>query len=440
VRKLKILFALPIILFVIILVACNTNIPSANDKVEEADEITQNGEPTDGDDETTPADEPDVDDSDSDDSDDTDDGDDETDETTPADETDVDGTDDSESDDTDDGDDSDDTDDEADDSDKEIIVFADENGTVYLHEDVDWHLDGQYNVGGIVNDRYFYEAIPNEGYYFEKWLLLDKYGAETDRQYLCNFYPRLYATTTANNCGASAIKAVFTNDESKLVDTLQPEIKINSYKTSNNANVTIYAYATKKVAGTTLIARVIADGNTEIVWWAKYINHNYIQGQLYGPDWYIWRDTEMKDLTFGTTEWIEIHIKEINDNSTQGLGYTLIDNGTAYSVTRYTNQVIGGLIIPDTYDGLPVTEISAGAFHQGHLKDITAVYIPSGITAIGESAFENCTNLTSVIFESGSQLMTIGVNAFANCINLTDIILPESVISIGENAFLNVPQ
>ena len=63
--------------------------------------------------------------------------------------------------------------------------------------------------------------------------------------------------------------------------------------------------------------------------------------------------------------------------------------------------------------------------------------IPSYVTIIGSSAFDNCTGLTQVTFAEGSQLESIGDYAFKGCTGLTSITIPESVTSIGSDAFYN---
>ena len=66
---------------------------------------------------------------------------------------------------------------------------------------------------------------------------------------------------------------------------------------------------------------------------------------------------------------------------------------------------------------------------------ITKVEIPKGVTAIGDRAFYNCTNLESIIIPEG--VTVIGESAFYNCTNLESIIIPETVKKIDIHAFDN---
>ena len=66
---------------------------------------------------------------------------------------------------------------------------------------------------------------------------------------------------------------------------------------------------------------------------------------------------------------------------------------------------------------------------------IVAVCIPSTVSAIGKSAFENCGNLETVTFESGSSLRQIEDQVFVKCKKLKNINLPEGLVDIGIQSF-----
>ena len=66
---------------------------------------------------------------------------------------------------------------------------------------------------------------------------------------------------------------------------------------------------------------------------------------------------------------------------------------------------------------------------------ISTIDIPSGVTTINPYAFRQNPSLTTVNFQSNNTLTTIGASAFDNCTNLSSITIPSSVTSIGNNAF-----
>ena len=115
----------------------------------------------------------------------------------------------------------------------------------------------------------------------------------------------------------------------------------------------------------------------------------------------------------------------------QEFAYTLNADRQSYSVTGIGSYTASDLIIPDTYKGLPVTRIGNSAFYD--LDNITSVIIPNTVTSIGERAFQDCKNLATVTLSN--QLITIEKFAFVYCESLEDIELPKTLTSIGEMAF-----
>ncbi|MDE7394911.1 MAG: leucine-rich repeat domain-containing protein [Clostridiales bacterium] len=88
------------------------------------------------------------------------------------------------------------------------------------------------------------------------------------------------------------------------------------------------------------------------------------------------------------------------------------------------------IAIPATYNGIAVTEISAGALAG---TSITKLTIPSSVTALPVGLCEGCTSLTEVKIESN--LQKIPASAFNGCENLESVTIPSSVTEIGALAF-----
>ncbi|OMD86491.1 leucine-rich repeat domain-containing protein [Paenibacillus odorifer] len=85
------------------------------------------------------------------------------------------------------------------------------------------------------------------------------------------------------------------------------------------------------------------------------------------------------------------------------------------------------IIIPGGY-----TEIGNKASYS---RNMNAVYIPEGVTTIGDCAFHFCENLEYVNIPKS--VTHIGKNAFDKCNRLKTITIPADTISIGEAAFCN---
>ena len=114
-----------------------------------------------------------------------------------------------------------------------------------------------------------------------------------------------------------------------------------------------------------------------------------------------------------------------------GLTFELNDNGKSYYVSGYSESVSDELVIPSTYNDLPVTSIGSHAFED--CIALKSVIIPDSVTSIGDYAFYSCSVLTSVTIPDS--VTTIGEGAFYYCVALTSVTIPDNVTNIGESAF-----
>lgn len=128
-----------------------------------------------------------------------------------------------------------------------------------------------------------------------------------------------------------------------------------------------------------------------------------------------------------------------------------VANG-AVTITGYTGGG-GEVVIPEKIEGLPVTTIGARAFMGARL--VTLV-IPGNVATVGDQAFQDCEQLTSVTVSPGVQsignqsfyrcrslatlalgdsVQSIGNSAFSGCFAISELTIPDSVVAIGEYAF-----
>ncbi|MBQ7951857.1 MAG: leucine-rich repeat protein [Alistipes sp.] len=163
----------------------------------------------------------------------------------------------------------------------------------------------------------------------------------------------------------------------------------------------------------------------------------------------------------------------ITQNQRYFMEYTSKDG---YTITPYSSDAFGATIIRNEYiDGkgyidfdAPNTSIPYQAFYQ--CSSLTSITIPDSVAWIGSEAFYGCTSLTSITIPDS--VTSIGNSAFNDCYSLTsvyitdiaawcnisfdnfysnpllyegnlylnnelvtDLIIPDSITSIGNNAF-----
>lgn len=91
----------------------------------------------------------------------------------------------------------------------------------------------------------------------------------------------------------------------------------------------------------------------------------------------------------------------------------------------------GAISVPSSLGGYPVTAIGNGAFCE--CENLTSVKIPVGVTSIGEEAFTDCESMVEVDIPEG--VVTIARDAFDGCYALAALELPWGVTTIGSRAF-----
>ena len=118
--------------------------------------------------------------------------------------------------------------------------------------------------------------------------------------------------------------------------------------------------------------------------------------------------------------------------------YNYINDGKALEVTYSAKSKYSGKVaIPKEVTYMErtrkVTSIGEDAFQD--CVDLTSVTIPTTVKSIGLEAFAGCTSLTSV--KIPSSVKTIGESAFTQCSSLKSVTISNGVTSIGKWAFIN---
>ena len=146
-------------------------------------------------------------------------------------------------------------------------------------------------------------------------------------------------------------------------------------------------------------------------------------------------DCGYDNSTSGSTSGDVIATYYIKDtvNQTKLLGKTdnisamYVDGVETTLASGYTFSTIGEHTV--CYVLINKTQIP----YFGFCNTLNSIEIPNSVTSIGNEAFEYCDGLTSI--EIPNSVTSIGYAAFYACTSLTSITIPDSVISIGNDAF-----
>lgn len=128
----------------------------------------------------------------------------------------------------------------------------------------------------------------------------------------------------------------------------------------------------------------------------------------------------------------DVHLYAKWAYGTEGLQYSL--SGGTYTVTGY-NGTDTKVAIPEEWNGYSVTAIGISAFWN--CSSFTDVIIGNNITVLGDTAFRNCTSLESLII--GESVNSIGYNAFSFCKSLATVYWKATnCTSAGSDNYLSI--
>ena len=142
-----------------------------------------------------------------------------------------------------------------------------------------------------------------------------------------------------------------------------------------------------------------------------------------------------------------------------GLKFRLNDEKSAYIFVGCDSEnVKKDIVIPNTFEGLPVTEIRDSSWYSvvpktinsislqnclerigkyafAGCESLTEIKIPDSVVYIGKGAFRDCSSLKSVTLSSN--IARIEEDTFDSCVSLESVLMPEGVTFIGDSAFHN---
>lgn len=108
--------------------------------------------------------------------------------------------------------------------------------------------------------------------------------------------------------------------------------------------------------------------------------------------------------------------------------YEIYEGGVI--ITKYKGKDTA-VELPSEVEGCPVKEIGFFAFEAR--EDIISVTLPESVVAVGEGAFIDCTSLIDIELPAG--LTKIDRGAFAGCTSIAEITLPAALKTVQEGAF-----
>ncbi len=117
-------------------------------------------------------------------------------------------------------------------------------------------------------------------------------------------------------------------------------------------------------------------------------------------------------------------------DATEGLEYTLNEDGESYSLTGFGTVTDMKIVVAAEYKGLPVTEIGAHAFEE---SEIESIIMPDSVKVINEFAFSRALKLSHVRLPAFIEI--IGNQSLMAAPIEGELVLPDTVTYLGNGAF-----
>ena len=131
---------------------------------------------------------------------------------------------------------------------------------------------------------------------------------------------------------------------------------------------------------------------------------------------------------------------EVTDESLQHRSYSgsvTIPSTVTYGGVTYTVTAIGDAAFAQCYDltsvNIPGTVTKVGDLAFYYCTSLTSIEIPNSVTSIGSYAFNTCSSLAQVTLPK--DLTILDTFVFLECSSLTHVTIPSKVTTIGYGAF-----
>lgn len=150
----------------------------------------------------------------------------------------------------------------------------------------------------------------------------------------------------------------------------------------------------------------------------------YLSGHRVGDSFTVYRDIDfyaiwekIKQITIDGI----VYVQRTDDKGNSYYEVLKASNKTDFVIANIRSEVAG----------IPVTSIGERAFEE--CSNLTSVSIPNTVTSVGTNAFNGCYKLTSVTIPDS--VTKLGGGAFSNCRDLKSVAIPDSVECIDYSTF-----